>query len=58
MQKAESQVLAAAGKYGKRAGMLLKASMSIEDYRKKGFSFFAMGTDMGCLKSGYKKLLQ
>jgi 2-keto-3-deoxy-L-rhamnonate aldolase RhmA len=58
MQNAESQVLAAAGKYGKRAGMLLKVSMNIEDYRKKGFSFFAMGTDMGCLKSGYKKLLQ
>jgi 2-keto-3-deoxy-L-rhamnonate aldolase RhmA len=56
MLDAETKVLAAAKKFGKRTGMLLKASMNIAEYRKKGFSFFALGSDLGCLKTGYKKL--
>ncbi len=56
MLDAESRVLAAAERSGKKVGMLLKASMNIGDYSKRGVSFFALGSDLGCLKTGYKKL--
>jgi 2-keto-3-deoxy-L-rhamnonate aldolase RhmA len=56
MLDAEAQVLSAAKRCGKKVGMLLKTAMNIGEYRKKGFSFIALGTDLGCLKSGYKNL--
>ncbi len=56
--EAEKKILDAAKEFGKKAGMLLKSSMKIDEYRKKGFSFFALGTDVGCLKSAYASLLK
>lgn len=58
MADAEQKVLAAAAKYGKMAGMVLRSSMSAENYVKRGFSFMAMGTDLGCLKNAFSALLK
>jgi 2-keto-3-deoxy-L-rhamnonate aldolase RhmA len=58
MQAAEDAVLSACARHGKRAGMLMKAGMSIDHYRRKGFSIIALGSDVGCLKQGYEKLLK
>jgi 2-keto-3-deoxy-L-rhamnonate aldolase RhmA len=58
MQAAEDAVLSACVRHGKRAGMLMKAGMSIDHYRRKGFSIIALGSDVGCLKQGYEKLIK
>lgn len=58
MQEAEKKVLNACAKYGKKAGMLLKAGMPVEHYRQKGFSLLALGSDLGCLKQGFDTLLR
>lgn len=50
MLAAEQKVLAAARTHGKVAGMLLKAGMDAEVYRRRGFRFFAHGTDLGILR--------
>ena len=55
--EAELAVLAAAGKYGKIAGMMLKSGMNAETCIKRGFNFLVLGTDIGCLRSAYGKLL-
>lgn len=31
--------------------------MDAEDYRRKGFSVLALGSDLGCLKKGFEQLL-
>lgn len=54
---AEERVLAACARHGKRAGMLLKSTMQAAPYRQRGFSVLALGSDVGCLKSGYAALL-
>ncbi len=58
MVQAEKDVLAAAAHNGKIAGLLLKQTMDADDYRARGFQFLALGTDIGCLRSGYTKLLR
>ncbi len=58
MQTAEAAVLAACVRHGKKAGMLLKAGMSAEACRQKGFSFLALGGDIGCLRQGFDQLLK
>lgn len=55
---AENAVIQACRRHGKRPGMLLKASMSAAACRNKGFSFLALGSDMGCLKQGFRRLLE
>ena len=57
MIHAEQAVLSACRKYGKVPGMLLKQSMNAADFRKKGFRFLALGTDHGCMKQSFRKLL-
>ncbi len=56
MQAAEAAVLTACARHGKRAGMLLKAGMAAEPCHAKGFSMLALGSDIGCLKSGFERL--
>lgn len=56
MIDAENQVLEAASKHGKIAGMHLKTGMDVKAYMKRGFSFMAVGTDVGCLSSACKNL--
>ncbi len=57
MQDAEARVLAACTRHGKRAGMLLKAGADPAPYRAKGFTLLALGSDLGCLRQGYERLL-
>lgn len=57
MAEAEARVLEACARSGKTAGMLLKAGMPAAPYRDKGFRLIALGSDLGCLKAGYRKLL-
>ena len=58
MLAAEQTVLAACARHGKKAGMLLRAGMSAEACRQKGFSFLALGSDGGCLRQGFDQLLK
>ena len=58
MRRAENKITQACVRHGKIAGMLLKSSMSIDDYRERGFSFFGLGSDVGCLKNGIHQLLE
>jgi len=57
IRRAEDKVLAACDRHGKRAGMLLKAGMPAAPYRERGFSVIALGSDIGCLRQGYGRLL-
>jgi 2-keto-3-deoxy-L-rhamnonate aldolase RhmA len=58
IESAETRVIDACRRHGKRAGMLLKTGMSIDRYIAKGFSFIALGSDVGCLKQGYQQMLR
>lgn len=58
MLEAERRVIAACAKHGKIAGMLLKSGMNPTDCQSRGFTLLALGTDVGCLKSGMARLLQ
>lgn len=58
IRSAEKAVLEAARKHGKIAGMLCKPSMSATDCIERGFRFLAMGTDLNCMKSAFRKLLE
>lgn len=53
-----SRVAAAALKYGKQAGILVRNPDDIPEFRDMGFSALALGSDMGMLKSGYASLLK
>jgi 2-keto-3-deoxy-L-rhamnonate aldolase RhmA len=53
---AELRVLEACRRHGKRAGMLLKAGMSAAPRRAAGFAILALGSDVGCLRSGFARL--
>ncbi len=53
-----SRVAAAALKYGKQAGILVRDPDDIPKFRDMGFSALALGSDMGMLKSGYASLLK
>ena len=55
--EAEAKILEAARKHGKTVGMHLKKGMRVGDYVKRGFSFIAVGSDIGCLNSGFQQLL-
>jgi 2-keto-3-deoxy-L-rhamnonate aldolase RhmA len=55
---AELAVLAAAKKHGKIAGMMLKGGMNAQACIDRGFTFLVLGTDVGCLRSAYGKLLR
>ena len=57
MRKAEERVLAACVRHGKIAGMQLKSSMNIDDFKDRAFSFFALGSDIGCLKNSFNSLI-
>jgi 2-keto-3-deoxy-L-rhamnonate aldolase RhmA len=57
MQAAETAVLDACARHGKRAGMLFKAGMAVAPYRRRGFSVLALGSDIGCLKQGFDRFL-
>lgn len=56
MVTAEQNILRAALKHEKTAGMLLKHGMDEGSYVKRGFHFMAVGSDIRCLRAGYKKL--
>lgn len=58
MQMAEEQVINACMRHNKIPGMLLKSSMSVDAFQERGFKFFGLGSDLGCLKEGYKKMLE
>jgi len=53
----EAKVLEAARKYGKTVGMHPKKGMKVGDYEKRGFSFMAVGSDIGVLNAGFSELL-
>ncbi|MFA6101453.1 MAG: aldolase/citrate lyase family protein [Victivallaceae bacterium] len=55
--EAELAVLAAARKHGKIAGMMLKSGMNAQNCIDRGFTSLVLGTDIGCLRSAYSKLL-
>jgi len=57
MVKAETDILAAAARHGKTTGLLLKQEMDSTAYSDRGFTFMGMGSDLGCLRSGFKNLL-
>lgn len=57
VQEAEGRVLAACRKHGKAAGLLCRPSMDVAACVRKGFTFIAMGTDIGCLKTAFKGML-
>lgn len=57
MREAEARVLAACRKHGKAAGLLYRPAMDVADCARRGFTFIAMGTDIGCLRSAFKGLL-
>ncbi len=54
---AEEAVVAACRHHGKRAGLLLKAGASPTAYLERGFSVLALGSDTGCLRTGFSALL-
>lgn len=56
LQEAESAVLAACRRHGKRAGLIAKSGAAAS-YRRRGFTFIALGTDIGCFKQGFATLL-
>ncbi len=56
VRDAEEKVLAACRRNAKKAGMLAKAGMTIDDYRHRGFSAIAAGTDIGVLKQEFFRL--
>ncbi|MCK6491346.1 MAG: aldolase/citrate lyase family protein, partial [Planctomycetes bacterium] len=56
LAEAERAVLAACRAHGKRAGMLLKAGMPAAPRRAAGFDLLALGSDLGCLRSGLARL--
>ncbi len=56
LQQADAQVLAACRRHGKRAGLLLKAGRSAVEARAAGFDLIALGSDLGCLRSGFAQL--
>ena len=58
MCSAEDAVLGAAAEHGKSAGMLIKQNMRVEPCLEKGFRFLALGTDLGCIRSMFHKLLK
>lgn len=58
VQGADAQVLAACRRHGKRAGLLLKAGRSAVESRAAGFDLIALGSDLGCLRSGFAQLSQ
>jgi 4-hydroxy-2-oxoheptanedioate aldolase len=57
IRAAEAEVLAACARHGKQAGMLLRSGMRGDALRDKGFSLLALGSDIGCLKQGFAKML-
>ncbi|MCA1810132.1 MAG: HpcH/HpaI aldolase/citrate lyase family protein [Kiritimatiellia bacterium] len=57
LRAAEAKVLEACARHGKRAGILLRPGMRQDTMIKRGFSLLAMGSDLGCLKSGFQRLL-
>ncbi len=57
MIDAELAVLAAAEKHGKVAGMMLKSGMSAQACIDRGFTSLVLGTDIGCLRSAFDKML-
>ncbi len=58
IRAAEADVLAACARHGKRAGLLLRSGMSIDELHRRGFSLLALGTDIGCLKQGFAAMLK
>lgn len=56
MQQADAYVVAACRRHGKRAGLLLKAGRSAAHARAAGFDVIALGSDLGCLRSGFTQL--
>ena len=56
MLEAEGIMLDACRKHGKVAGMMLKHSMNIDEYFRKGFNFIAQGTDLSLLRGALKNL--
>jgi len=54
--QAEKDVITAAKNNNKIAGMLLKKEMVASEYATRGFKFIALGSDVGCLRSGYMNL--
>lgn len=56
VRAAEASVLAACRRHGRRAGMLLKSGMAAAPRRAAGFDVIALGSDLGCLRSGFARL--
>ncbi len=56
VRAAEATVLAACRAHGKRAGLLMKAGMSAAAARAAGFDLIALGSDLGCLRSGLARM--
>jgi 2-keto-3-deoxy-L-rhamnonate aldolase RhmA len=55
--EAEAKVLAACRRHSKAAGLLYRPSMDLAECARRGYTFIAMGTDIGCLKTAFKGLI-
>lgn len=53
---AERAVVAACRRHGKRSGLLLRAGMTATGRHADGFDILALGSDIGCLRSGFAAL--
>ena len=58
IKKAEKRILAAASRYGKFAGMVLRPGMELRDYASTCMKFICVGTDLGLMQSAFRESLR
>ena len=58
IKEAEKRILAAAARYGKTAGMVLRPGMDLRDYASTCMKFICIGTDLGLMQSAFRTSLK
>ena len=58
IKEAEQRILAAAARYGKTAGMVLRSGMDLRDYASTCMKFIFVGTDLGLMQSAFRESLK
>lgn len=58
IKEAEQRILAAAARYGKTAGMVLRPGMDLRDYASTCMKFICVGTDLGLMQSAFRTSLK
>ncbi len=54
---AEDAVLAACRDHGKQAGAILRPPTTLAEAAGRGFTFLALGSDIGCMRTGFDAML-